>query len=141
MIIQTPTLVVARGRWCRPSARDGREHRAVGHPHPWGLPLEGVRHHPARSADIVLWRWREGEVRGLLYKSKRGPLSKLMAEEKKQTVGIHELSYDFACRITRLFQYLTEGAEYKEYVISKQLYRSGTSIGANGRESRKVCSW
>ena len=75
------------------------------------------------------------------YKSKRGPLSKLMAEEEKQTVGIHELSYDFACRITRLFQYLTEGAEYKEYVISKQLYRSGTSIGANGRESRKVCSW
>ena len=74
------------------------------------------------------------------YKPKRGPLSKLMAEEEKQTAGIHELSYDFACRITRLFQYLTEDAEYKEYVISKQLYRSGTSIGANVRESKHAQS-
>lgn len=74
------------------------------------------------------------------YKPKRGPLSKLMAEEKKQTAGIHELSYDFACRITRLFQYLTEDAEFKEYVISKQLYRSGTSIGANVRESKHAQS-
>ena len=70
------------------------------------------------------------------YMPRRGPLSKLMADEEKQTAGIHELSYDFACRITRLFQYLTEDAEYKEYVISKQLYRSGTSIGANVRESK-----
>lgn len=37
----------------------------------------------------------------------------------------------FACRITRLFQYLTEDAEYKEFIISKQIFRSGTSIGAN----------
>lgn len=42
------------------------------------------------------------------YKPKRGPLSKLMNEEEKSKAGIHELSYDFACRITRLFQYLTE---------------------------------
>ena len=42
---------------------------------------------------------------------KRGPLSKLMNEEEKQKAGIHELSYDFGCRITRLFQYLTEDAE------------------------------
>ena len=74
------------------------------------------------------------------YKPKRGSLSKLMAEEDKQTAGVHELSYDFACRITRLFQYLTEDAEYKEYVISKQLYRSGTSIGANVRESKHAQS-
>ena len=57
-----------------------------------------------------------------------------------QTAGIHELSYDFACRITRLFQYLTEDAEYKEYVQSKQIYRCGTSIGANVRESKHVQS-
>lgn len=55
------------------------------------------------------------------YKPKRGPLSKLMSEEEKQKAGIHELSYDFGCRITRLFQYLTEDAEYKEYVMSKQI--------------------
>ena len=50
------------------------------------------------------------------YKAKRGKLSKLMTEEEKLNAGIHELSYDFGCRITRLFQYLTEDAEYKEFV-------------------------
>jgi four helix bundle protein len=74
------------------------------------------------------------------YKPKRGALSKLMTEEEKQSAGIHELSFDFACRITRLFQYLTEDSEYKEYVISKQLYRSGTSVGANVRESKHAQS-
>ena len=74
------------------------------------------------------------------YKQKRGKLSKLMTEEEKQNAGIHELSYDFACRITRLYQYLTEDAEYKEFVQSKQIYRSGTSIGANVRESKHAQS-
>lgn len=63
-----------------------------------------------------------------------------MKEEEKEKAGIHELSYDFGCRITRLFQYLTEDAEYKEYVQSKQIYRSGTSIGANVRESKHAQS-
>ena len=70
----------------------------------------------------------------------RGRLAPLMTEEAKATASIHELSYDFACRITRLFQYLTEDAEYKEYVQSKQIYRSGTSIGANVRESKHAQS-
>ena len=74
------------------------------------------------------------------YKPKRGKLAPLMSEEEKQNAGIHELSYDFGCRITRLFQYLTEDAEYKEYVISKQIYRSGTSVGANVRESKHAQS-
>lgn len=74
------------------------------------------------------------------YKLKRGQLSKLISEEEKQKAGIHELSYDFGCRITRLFQYLTEDAEYKEFVQSKQLYRSATSIGANVRESKHAQS-
>lgn len=74
------------------------------------------------------------------YKLMRGPLSKLMSEESKKAAGINELSYDFGCRMTRLFQYLTEDAEYKEYVQSKQIYRSGTSIGANVRESRHAQS-
>lgn len=73
-------------------------------------------------------------------KRKRGKLVSLMSEDAKATATIHELSYDFACRITRLFQYLTEDAEYKEYVQSKQIYRSGTSIGANVRESKHAQS-
>lgn len=74
------------------------------------------------------------------YKPKRGKLAPLMNEEEKQKAGIHELSYDYACRITRLFQYLTEDTEYKEYISSKQIYRSGTSIGANVRESKHAQS-
>ena len=35
----------------------------------------------------------------------------------------------FAVRIVRLYQYLTDAK--KEFVLSKQLLRSGTSIGAN----------
>jgi four helix bundle protein len=42
-------------------------------------------------------------------------------------------SKDFAIRIVRLYQYLCE--EKREYVLSKQLLRSGTSIGANLSES------
>ena len=74
------------------------------------------------------------------YKPKRGNLAPLMTEDLKKDAGIHELSYDFGCRITRLFQYLTEDSEYKEYVISKQIYRSGTSVGANVRESKHAQS-
>ena len=73
-------------------------------------------------------------------KRKRGKLASLMSEDAKATATIHELSYDFGCRVTRLFQYLTEDAEYKEYVQSKQIYRSGTSIGANVRESKHAQS-
>ena len=73
-------------------------------------------------------------------KRKRGKLASLMSEDAKATASIHELSYDFACRITRLFQYLTEDSEYKEYIQSKQVYRSGTSIGANVRESKHAQS-
>jgi len=71
---------------------------------------------------------------------RRRRLAPLMTEEAKATASIHELSYDFGCRITRLFQYLTEDSEYKEYIQSKQIYRSGTSIGANIRESKHAQS-
>ena len=47
-------------------------------------------------------------------------------------------SFDFAIRIVRLYKYLTD--EKKEYVLSKQLLRSGTSIGANARESKNAQS-
>jgi hypothetical protein len=44
-------------------------------------------------------------------KRKRGKLASLMSEDAKATASIHELSYDFGCRVTRLFQYLTEDAD------------------------------
>ena len=64
-------------------------------------------------------QYKKAETAKAEYKAKRGKLSKLMTEEEKQNAGIHELTYDFGCRITRLFQYLTEDAEYKEFVQSK----------------------
>ena len=39
----------------------------------------------------------------------------------------------FAIRIIKLYQYLTE--KKKEFVLSKQVLRSGTSIGANRTEA------
>ena len=47
---------------------------------------------------------------------------------------ILEKSMDFAVRIVRLYQYLCK--EKKEFVLSKQLLRSGTSVGANLREAK-----
>lgn len=44
-----------------------------------------------------------------------------------------EKSMAFSIRIVHLFQHLTE--QKHEYVLSKQLLRSGTSIGANLREA------
>jgi len=43
-------------------------------------------------------------------------------------------SKSFAIRIINLYKYLS--IEKKEYILSKQLLRSGTSIGANIKESK-----
>ena len=51
---------------------------------------------------------------------------------------IEEKSKRFAVRMIRLYQYLRN--EKKEYVLSKQLLRSGTSIGANLAEARYASS-
>ncbi len=45
---------------------------------------------------------------------------------------IADKSMEFAIRIVKLYKYLSN--EKREHVISKQLLRSGTSIGANVRE-------
>ena len=42
-------------------------------------------------------------------------------------------SYAFAVRIVRVYQYLSE--EKREFILSKQLLRSGTFIGANIEEA------
>ena len=46
---------------------------------------------------------------------------------------LRDKSYAFALRIVKLSQYLI--AEQREYVLSKQVLRSGTSIGANIEEA------
>jgi len=43
-------------------------------------------------------------------------------------------SFNFSKKIIQMYKYLT--LEKKEYVLSKQLLRSGTSIGANIREGK-----
>jgi four helix bundle protein len=50
---------------------------------------------------------------------------------------IKEKSFAFAIEIVSLYKIL---AEKKEFVLSKQLLRSGTSIGANVRESEHAQS-
>ena len=51
---------------------------------------------------------------------------------------IQEKSKVFAVRIVKFYKYLCD--EKKEYVLSKQILRSGTSIGANVRESKNAQS-
>lgn len=46
---------------------------------------------------------------------------------------IQQKSFDFAIRIVNLYKYLA--FEKKEFVLSKQILRSGTSIGANIEEA------
>ena len=49
-----------------------------------------------------------------------------------------EKSKDFAIRIVWLYRYLCK--EKREFVLSKQLLRSGTSIGANLAEAGRAIS-
>ena len=51
---------------------------------------------------------------------------------------VFDLSKAFAVRIVKLYKFLTE--EKKEFVISKQILRSGTSIGANIAEAQSAFS-
>ena len=49
--------------------------------------------------------------------------------------AIEEKSFNFSIRIVNLYKYLTE--DKKEFVMSKQLLKSGTSIGANVAEAQR----
>lgn len=57
----------------------------------------------------------------------------LQKEDKMITNSLLEKSLKFAARKVKLNKYLTK--EKKEYVISKQIIRSATSIGANANEA------
>ena len=49
-----------------------------------------------------------------------------------------EKSLEFAVRIVKLYKYLCK--EKQEFILSKQLLRSGTSVGANIAESQNAQS-
>ena len=51
---------------------------------------------------------------------------------------VEEKSFFFAVRIVKLYKYLRSGK--KEFILSKQLLRSGTSIGANIAEAQQAQS-
>jgi four helix bundle protein len=51
---------------------------------------------------------------------------------------IQQKSRDFAIRIIGCYKFLTE--QKNEFIMSKQLLRCGTSIGANTRESKNAQS-
>ena len=56
---------------------------------------------------------------------------------KKPNV-LKEKSFSFALRIIKCFRFLQD--EKKEFVLSKQLLRCGTSVGANIREAEQAQS-
>ena len=49
---------------------------------------------------------------------------------------LKDKSFAFALRCVNLYKYLTESK--REFVLSKQLLRSGTSVGANIREAQNA---
>ena len=49
---------------------------------------------------------------------------------------LKDRSFDLAIKIVNIYKVLS--AEKREYVMSKQLLRSGTSVGANIREARNA---
>lgn len=51
---------------------------------------------------------------------------------------LKEKSYIFALRIIKVYKFVI--SEHKEFVLSKQLLRSGTSIGANVAEANQAQS-
>lgn len=70
-----------------------------------------------------------------------GTLKPLMSEAEKEKAQVLELSYDFSCRIIRLYKYLNEGKLSKADrdiidALGRQLLRSATSINANMNEAQ-----
>ena len=61
-----------------------------------------------------------------------------MAQGEKRNPA-RDKSYDFALRIIKLYRYLV--GERKEYILSKQILRSGTSVGANVEEAIGGQTW
>jgi four helix bundle protein len=60
-----------------------------------------------------------------------------MVNDMKENI-VKNKSFGFAVRIVKLYQFLCE--QKKEFVLSKQILRSGTSVGAMVRESEHAQS-
>jgi len=56
----------------------------------------------------------------------------------KESNLIKEKTYNFALEVIKLYRYLKD--ESKEFILSKQILRSGTSIGANVEEAQAAQS-
>ena len=52
----------------------------------------------------------------------------------KTAVMLHQKSFEFAVRVVKLARFLSD--KKQDWVLARQILRSGTSIGANIRESR-----
>jgi four helix bundle protein len=52
--------------------------------------------------------------------------------------NLYKKSYAFAIRLVKSYQFLSD--EKREFILSKQLLRSGTSIGANIAEANGAIS-
>ena len=65
-------------------------------------------------------------------------MSRLRSEGVLRENVVRDKSKAFALRIIRMYQFLC--SEKKEFVLSKQVLRSGTSIGANVREGDRAQS-
>ncbi len=52
--------------------------------------------------------------------------------------NLYKKSYTFAIRMVKLYQYLSR--DKQEFILSKQVLRSGTSIGANVAEANGAIS-
>ena len=79
---------------------------------------------------VEKWKIENGKLK---IKGRFAPIYTLIMENI-----IEKKSFDFAIRIVRLYRYLCE--KKKEYVLSKQILRSGTSIGANVSEAQQAQS-
>ena len=53
----------------------------------------------------------------------------------KYEIKIEDLTFNFAKQVILLHKYLTSSTINKEYIISKQIVRSGTSIATNVAEA------
>lgn len=71
-----------------------------------------------------------------------GTMKPLMTEDDKSKAQISELTYDFSCRIIRLYKWLNEGKLGKADrdivgALGLQMLRSATSINANMNEAKQ----
>ena len=103
-----------------PGAESGLQHNAVGGTILWFLPVFCL---------MSVYFLKAGIENGKLRMENEGsyPLKKNIVKEK---------SFAFALRIIKLHRFLQD--EKREYVLSKQLLRSGTAIGALVREAEQA---